>query len=696
MYPEYNSLDTFPTESVNLDKKDNQKRNKTDTTNLNDDFIQEVLLEMITDDAEDSKLLDFLDNLRLNPYDLNTVTEEKLEQIPFLTGIAAKNIIIYREKNGTFISKKELLEIDGVTPMIYNKIKYFVYVKNSREDFVINEKGEIIPVSKLEQKNITYSKNYQVQFKSRIQQELQTKEGYQKGIYPGNKLKLYNQLNLKYIWNNYRFEGNFTMEKDPGETDIADFNSGYLQVSNKQILNKVIIGDYTLDFGQGIGMWSSLAFSKSADAVVGVKKRNRGLNGYRSANEVQFFRGIAADVNYSDFNIFLFYSDNYLDATIDSTLNEVSSIYFDGYHRTQAEQKRDNSFKEKLAGGRVYFHSDAFKFGVTYWYANYSKTIKADTVKQLYNFSGRRANMLSFDYDIIFKNINFYGEIGRSQNGVLAGIGALQFSFYKIADVVVLYRNYPEDFSPVHSFGFGDKNGNTINEKGLYTGISFNPLKNIEINSYFDQYKFPYRTYYNPIPIGGNDFMGNFEWKISNDLFFNLRYRNRNEEETRTVQDIYNRDVKLIDNRNQMNIRVEFLYELSNIFKIRSRYEYVMIRYKRYGENNKGLLFFTDVEFIPVNELTVSTRFVYFQTDNYDSRIYEYEKDIPGILSNLALYGKGKRIYVLFKYKIYDFIQLYGKYAETFFDGVESIGSGYDTIDGDINNKINLGIIVNF
>ncbi|MCX6163772.1 MAG: hypothetical protein NTU73_02735 [Ignavibacteriae bacterium] len=259
-----------------------------------------------------------------------------------------------------------------------------------------------------------------------------------------------------------------------------------------------------------------------------------------------------------------------------------------------------------------------------------------------------------------------------------------------------LYRNYPEDFSPVHSFGFGEKNGNTQNESGFYSGISLSPVKGLEINAYFDQFKFPYRSYSDPTAIVGNDFLTNIIWEANKNLVINFRYKNENKEESRTVQDEFGRDVNKIDNRNQMNFRIGFDYDISNRFRVRSRYDYVFVKYNFFGGNNKGSLFYTDLRFVPLTGLTFSTRFIFFDTEDYDSRIYEYEDDIRGVMSNIGLYGKGRRWYAMVKYKPYSFVEFYGKYAETYLDGAKSIGTGNDLIQGDINNKLNLGLEIYF
>jgi hypothetical protein len=377
-------------------------------------------------------------------------------------------------------------------------------------------------------------------------------------------------------------------------------------------------------------------------------------------------------------------------------LNEVSSFYFDGYHRTTSEQRRSNSVSEQLIGGRMFFEKNDLRLGATYWTSEFSKPVGTDSSRQLYTFTGDKANMLSFDYDMNIKNAELYGEFSRSQSGSVAMLSALQFSFPRIAEIVFLYRNYPQDFSPVHSFGFGENNGNTQNETGFYTGLTIYPLKNLVLNAYFDQFRFPYRTYLNPVATQGNDFLINADWKINKNFSVNLKYKNRNKEETQTVQDEFGRDIKTIVNRNQMNIRTGFNYELTNKFFIKSRYDYVFVDYNLYGEKNKGSMFFTDIKFKFSKALSVSTRLIFFQTGSYDSRLYEYEDDIRGVMSNASLYGKGRRWYIMLKYKPFRTMEFYGKYAETYFDGAKFTGTGNDTITGDINNRLNLGMEITF
>lgn len=654
---------------------------------------KEKLLENLQDEREDSELLELLEFLEDNPYDLNSVTKEQLEQIPVLNSVIVRNIIEYRDKY-SFSTKRELLEVNGISEDIYDNIKSYVYVKGSSSDYVRTESGEIIRESSKSRTKLF--NNFDIKTRSRFLQDLQTRKGFLNGNYIGTKPKVYNQLRLTYNHSRFSIDGSLTTEKDAGEESLTDFTSGFVALRDFKFIKQAIVGDYILNFGQGLGMWSSLAYSKSTAAVDGMKRSGVPMRGYTSVNESQYFRGAATQLNYKNFDLSVFYSDNFYDGSIDTTLDEFSSFYFDGYHRTVTEKNRSNTVKEKLFGSRVAYTNTGMKFGTTLWTSKFSKTIGADSTTQLYNFSGNKADMLSFDYDVIYRNMNFYGEFARSQSGAVAFVNGLHFTFYKIADLIFIYRNYPEDFAPVHSFGFGEKSGNTQNEKGFYAGIKLKPLKNLMVNAYFDQYKFPYRSYFEPVPLAGNDFLTYVEWKATRNLILFLRYKNETKEETRTIKDEFNRDVKKVDSRNQLNVRTGFEYEISDRVRVKGRFDYVFVDYENFGGDGKGLMFYSDFRAIPFKGLTVNTRLIYFNTDSYDSRLYEFENDIKGVLTNLAMFGEGRRWYVMLKYKPFEFLEFSAKYSETYIEGAKSIGSGNDEILNDINNRLNFGLEMQF
>jgi hypothetical protein len=175
-----------------------------DTTNINNTLQKEKILENSQIDIEDSKLLDLLDELERNPYDLNTATQKELEKIPYINSIIAKRIIAYREDNKYFKSKSQLLKVDGITEDLYNDIKIYLVVRKSNLDYIIGDNGEVEKEEKVNKKRLL--QNFQFRYRSRFQQELQPKEGFLDGDYPGSRAKVYNQFNGQFNNKNYSLE----------------------------------------------------------------------------------------------------------------------------------------------------------------------------------------------------------------------------------------------------------------------------------------------------------------------------------------------------------------------------------------------------------------------------------------------------------------------------------------------------------
>ncbi len=683
---------------------------KSDTTSLDDFYLLEKLLDEVTDDTRNSELLEQIDDYRRNPVDINTATKEEIDEIPFVTSLIASRIVEYRKINGKYKSKRELKKVIGIDENLYKKIKFFVFAGSTSEDYVKEETGTIIFEKESGRTNVGSS--FKLQFRNYISHDLKISKGFENGNYLGTIPKVYNRLRLLYKEKNFLLNGGITLEKDKGEQSLTDFYSGFIEtnLNISGVSVNIVAGDYSLNFGQGVGLWTSVSYIKGSEAVSIVKKKPSGLSPYRSTSEIQFFRGAALNIMFKNFGFYMFYSDNSLDATIDTTLNAVKGFYYDGYHRTINEKNRSNAVEEIFSGARLSYSGEFglkqstrnifgkgyFKTGITYWRSKYSKDVITDSTKELYNFSGNKAEIISADADFGYGNINIFGEAARSQSGAIAGVGGIQIVLGKPVSLIFLYRNYPENFTPVHSFGFGESNGNTRNETGFYTGLSLNPFSGLSVNLYFDQFRFPYRTYYNPVPTTGNDFLADANLFIKKGFMVSLKIKNKNKEERIITSDEEGRQMGVIDNRNQFNLRCGFVYDFSGKFLIGSRAEFTNVNYKNTGMKSRGYLFYSDIKISLIKKIVLSSRIAFFQTDNYDSRIYEYEEEVRGIVSNVALYGKGVRWYLVLRAKILNSVEFSFKYSATRLEGVTFIGSGNELIGGDLDDRINAGIDINF
>jgi hypothetical protein len=102
----------------------------------------------------------------------------------------------------------------------------------------------------------------------------------------------------KYVFKN-QLQFGITGDKDAGEQFLKgaqrygfDFYTMHLFARNLGIVKRLAIGDYTVNIGQGLLTYQSLAFRKSVD-VLNIKRQTEVFRPYSSPGEFFFHRGAA-------------------------------------------------------------------------------------------------------------------------------------------------------------------------------------------------------------------------------------------------------------------------------------------------------------------------------------------------------------------------------------------------------------------
>lgn len=110
-----------------------------------------------------------------------------------------------------------------------------------------------------------------------------------------------------------------------------------------------------------------------------------------------------------------------------------------------------------------------------------------------------------------------------------------------------------------------------------------------------------------------------------------------------------------------------------------------------------GFMMYADVLFKPVmKRLSGNARLQYFETDNYDTRIYTYENDVLYSYSIPMVYGKGYRYYLNLRYNLFKDVSLWARLAQTRYLDREVIGSGLDKIDGKAKTELKVELFWRF
>ena len=649
---------------------------QTDSSYIQTEEIFDDLLQESPEETDPSALYEVLEDLLRNPADINTASLNELQRVPYIDATIAGMIINHRQKYGLFFSTNELYSISDIPQELIKKIIPFVKV-SPVGPIVSAPDGDEDLLQNLSGKSNIY-------LRSRVVNDLQTREGFTDGRYSGSKYDIYNRMQIKYD-DNYQL--GLLTEKDAGEKNLNEFSSYHFSVKEFGLLKNIVIGDYHLGFGQGLALNSPYGFSKGADAIYPVKRKDGKIRPYTSSTENNFFRGAAATVELDNLSFSAFFSKNKFDANIDSISGQILSTPIDGLHRTESEISKRKTAEETFLGGRIDYSISGFlRAGVLYYRSSFNHPFSQSSI---FDKAGDEFSYSSFYYDIIHKNINIFGEAVYDGKSV-ASINNLQISITGDLVFISSIRSYPRNFTNLHGFGFGEKSGDTQNEFGIYTGIRWVSPIGI-INFYYDQFKFPYATFDNPLPSDGNELLVDITSKPLNKLETGIRYRFENKEITETPD-----DNKLILRRLKQSIRTEVLYDFTKNLRWKGRFEYNHFRIAQAGVVENGTLIFQDLKLILASDINFYGRIIFFHTDSFNSAIYEYENDLTGALSNLAMFGEGIRWYFLLRYKPLKLLTLSIKYAETYKPKEKSLSSGDSGIIGNLDNRLSIQLDFNY
>ena len=82
--------------------------------------------EIVLQDDDNEK------NTKTGAIDINSATIDELTKIPGIGKSTAQKIIDYRETNGGFITKSEIMNVSGIGQKKYDSIKDYIFVNGDK------------------------------------------------------------------------------------------------------------------------------------------------------------------------------------------------------------------------------------------------------------------------------------------------------------------------------------------------------------------------------------------------------------------------------------------------------------------------------------------------------------------------------------------------------------------------------------
>ncbi|MDQ3193177.1 MAG: helix-hairpin-helix domain-containing protein [Bacteroidota bacterium] len=680
---------------------------------INKESTIEQKIETIAEDAEDAEidytlifdeLLYYIDN----PINLNKTNKEELVLLHMLSEFQINNLLEHIEKNGKLISIIELQAIKDFDLQTIQRIMPFVSVN-----------------SDLDKPRLTFREmmnNGQHQLIARHHIVLEDQKGYSliddstltakpDSRYLGSKDRIYTRYRFNY---GNKISWGFTAEKDPGEEFFKgsqkkqgfDFFTAHLFLRNMGFVKALAIGDFQAQFGQGLTFWSGLAFGKSSFAL-NMKRNGQGLRPFGSVDENLFLRGAGVTLGHKNFEFTAFGSHKNIDANyqfISDTIivdNEtfiqeetiITSFQLSGFHRTPTEISRKNSISETIYGGNLAYKKRNFKIGATAVRTEYGGLLQRNL--SLYNqfeFNSAQNLNLGIDYNWIFQNMNFFGEVARSENGGFAMVNGVLMSIDPRLSLIVMHRKYGKDYQAMHSPGLGEGSRNS-NEQGIYTGLVFNPTPKITMTAYYDRFVFPWMRFLVDAPSYGSDILGQINYTPSRkiDMYFRIRQRDKFKNSPEDIDEI-----DPIVGINQINYRYNVSYSLTPSIRLRNRVDFIKYSIGE-REDEKGYMIFQDLIYKPLKyPVSLNMRYAIFDTDTWNTRLYSYESDVLYAFSIPAYSMRGSRAYIMLRYTFKRNFDIWIRYAQTYYNNKNTIGTGLEEIQGNTRSEMKVQLRYRF
>lgn len=671
-------------------------------------------------DVDLTNLFELLADRYNDPIDLNHTTAQELNALLLLNDVQVSALMQHIKRNGQLLSLYELQAIHGWDAATIQLVRPFITVRETQMGARASLK-EILKQGShewttrstlniesrrgfLDRRNpigTSYEDPSGDALPDADDPEVRDSLCANSKVYLGSPYRLYTRYRFRYRQN---ISLGFTAEKDEGEEFFQgsqrsfDFLSAHLFVRDLGRLKSVAIGDYSAQFGQGLTFWNGLAFAAKSSFTLNVKRNAVGLAPYTSVNENLFMRGAAATFAVTrKLELTGFFSKKRIDAnvsaqptgsdTLDTNIQEVifSSFQEDGFHRTTNELQKKESIGEQIMGGHLRWKERGWSIGATAARIEYDAVLARST--QPYNrfeFQGRSNTTMGLDWNVLWRNITWFGEAARSANGGVAMNSGLLAALDQRVSMSLLWRDYGRDFHGLQSVGFAEGT-NPWNERGVYAGIEIRPSRQWQINAYFDQFRFPWLRYLTDGPSSGFDWMAQVNWRPSRkvELYARVRHQDR---ARNTSADV--RGIDPLVRVEQTNYRVNVSAKVSSSITLRTRVETVDFQ-RGSAPLQHGFLLYQDLVHRPLKSpVELTARFALFESDSYDARLYAFENDLIGVFAIPAYYGRGIRWYGMARITPLRRVDVWVRYGAWIYRDQTSISSGLQEINGNVRSDL--------
>lgn len=632
------------------------------------DLYQQLVTSDEVDDGSGEENYEQLSELYHHPIDLNSATPEDLEQLPFLSEQQVADILEYVYKYGPMRGTQELSMVRSLDRQTWELLSYFVTVTSQKKGTAFPSLNDIMRYGK--QELAAYG---QIPFYDR------------KGDHEG------------YVGYKYRHWLRYTLQdgqwlklgligaQDPGEPFLSnrngkgyDYYSFFLQLGRLGPVKKLVVGRYRLRAGLGLVINTDISFGKMS-MLQNLGRSGVYMRGQTSRSD-NYLQGAALTIGLGKhLDLSLFASSRKVDGTLAKDSAAITNINTTGYHRTQHELDRKHNTTQNLVGGDIHFSLNGFHIGATAIYNTLSRDLQPLAQKyRRYYPAGRHFWNASISYGYTSGRFMLNGETATGDTHAVATVNAASVRLSSALQLMAVQRFYSYKYTGLFARSFSS-GGRVQNESGIYVGATWKASRALTILAYTDY------AYYSWPRYLADDASHSLESLLSANIqkehwSFMARYRlklrqiNSYEDESLTNDFTHRLRLQLGYRAATWNLRTQTDMTLSDVMHVGSF----------------GWMVTEQGGWTATPWLKLAGSAGYFQTDNYNSRVYSTEPNLLYSFRFPMFYGQGLRTTFMLSALPTANLKLIARLGYTHYFDRDTIGSGLQEINGSSQTDLEL------
>ena len=258
--------------------------------------------------------------------------------------------------------------------------------------------------------------------------------------------------------------------------------------------------------------------------------------------------------------------------------------------------------------------------------------------------AGTHAEILTGAFDL-------FGEVAGNSAATLSGVAGFLYSPAPTIEVAARVQQYSSQYKNPLAHPFTESGNCKPGEQGRSFGITLRPLQSLRISFVAGAFEY--------VPASSFAMTGR-EYAVRTEVLLTRKSRLAMYMRRKETSDEMN------EGKSQTDFRLSLLKDFDLPLEFSERIEYTVVSGVKETGKDEGVLLLTDAAIrLAEGQASLKGRMIVFQTDGYESRLYEYEENVRGVSAVPPLYGRGLRWYILAECRVVAGFLLSARYAET-------------------------------